>query len=64
MNNVTRHRERSHDRASAQLISEAVVASYIRDISGRHRRQETANKRALRELRRPVHRLAAPSAAS
>jgi hypothetical protein len=36
-----------------QLISEAVVASYIRDISGHQRRHQTANQRALYELRRP-----------
>jgi hypothetical protein len=38
-------------RPSAQLISDAVVASYIHDISQRHRRSETGSCRESRSLR-------------
>jgi hypothetical protein len=58
MTDVIRHREPSHQPVNVQLISEAVVAAYIRDIAGRHRHRGLASQRALQELRRPVHRLA------
>ena len=55
MTNLTRPRGHSPRRPSTQLISDAVVASYIHDISQRHRRPAPADQSALMELRRPVH---------
>ena len=56
MTNFTRPRGHDRRRPSAQLIADGVVAAYIRDISGRHRRPDDAHERALVELRRSVHR--------
>jgi hypothetical protein len=62
MTNLTRTRGHSARRPSARLISEAVVASYIHDISERHRRAETAGQRESLELRRPTHGRRDPAA--
>jgi hypothetical protein len=56
MTNVNHTRGHTPRRPSEQLLAEAVVASYIHDISARRHRSETANDRALLELRRPAHR--------
>ena len=56
MTEAVRRHERLHRQPSAQLISDAVVASYIHDITGHHRPRDNANQRALFELRRRVRR--------
>jgi hypothetical protein len=45
MTNLDRQRRRTSRRATTELITEAITASYIHDISERHRRNAAARRR-------------------